>query len=81
MMQAYSLRQPRQKGIHFKAWGSFVGSAAAAEYGSAAVVYESMTLRGYRGEFQYAVREKCRGKDLVWLAVWCSVFAGIRFVL
>lgn len=81
MMQAYSLRAPRQKGIHFKAWGSFVGQLLLRSMDRAAVVYESMTLRGYRGEFQYAVREKCRGKDLVWLAVWCSVFAGIRFVL
>lgn len=78
MMQAYSLRAPRQKGIHFKTWGSFVGQLLLRSMDRAAVVYESMTLRGYQGEFHYAVREKCLGKDYVWLLVWCVVFAGVR---
>lgn len=78
MMQAYSLRAPRQKGIHFKAWGSFVGQLLLRSMDRAAVVYESMTLRGYQGEFRYAVREKCRGKDYAWLLVWCMVFVGVR---
>lgn len=80
MMQAYSLRAPRQKGIHFKAWGSFVGQLLLRSMDRAGVVYESMTLRGYQGEFCYAVKGGCGWKDYVYLAGWCVVFVGIRLV-
>jgi cobalt/nickel transport system permease protein len=80
MMQAYSLRAPRQKGIHFKAWGSFVGQLLLRSMDRAGVVYESMTLRGYQGEFRYAVKGRCGWKDYVYLTGWCVVFVGIRLV-
>ena len=78
MMQAYSLRAPRQKGIHFKAWGSFVGQLLLRSMDRAGAVYESMALRGYQGEFRYAVKGRCGWKDYVYLLGWCVVLAGIR---
>ena len=54
MQQAYSLRAPGQKGIHISAWGSFLGQLLLRSMDRAQVLYESMELRGYHGEFHYA---------------------------
>lgn len=51
MTSAYQLRAPNQKGIHIKVWGSFVGQLLLRSIDRAQIVYESMLLRGYRGEF------------------------------
>ncbi|GAA6410214.1 ABC transporter ATP-binding protein [Blautia hominis] len=48
--QAYSLRAPKQKGVHFKVWGSLSGQLLLRSMDRATMVYESMTLRGYNGE-------------------------------
>lgn len=52
MSQAYMLRAPGQKGIHYSAWGSFAGQLLLRSMDRAERVYESMCLRGYQGEFQ-----------------------------
>lgn len=52
MTQAYLLRAPGQKGIHYSAWGSFIGQLLLRSMDRAQTVYESMCLRGYQGEFQ-----------------------------
>jgi len=80
MMQAYTLRAPYQKGVHIKVWGSLAGQLLLKSMNRAEEVYESMTLRGYRGEFDYAARQPCRGKDYVYLTVWCVVFCGLRMI-
>lgn len=51
MSQAYSLRAPKQKGIHIRVWGSFVGMLLLRTMDRAQEIYESMTLRGFQGEF------------------------------
>lgn len=51
VQQAYSLRAPGQKGIHYRAWGSLVGLLLLRSMDRAELVYESMTLRGFRGSF------------------------------
>lgn len=51
MTQAYMLRAPGQKGIHYSAWGSFIGQLLLRSIDRAQTVYESMCLRGYQGEF------------------------------
>ena len=51
MQQAYSLRAPGQKGIHISAWGSFLGQLLLRSMDRAQVLYESMELRGFCGEF------------------------------
>ncbi len=78
MMQAYSLRAPNQKGVHFKVWGSLAGQLLLRSMDRAAEVYESMTLRGYCGEFCYAAGTPCRWKDYLYLGGWCAVFLFVR---
>lgn len=48
---AYSLRAPKQKGIHYKAWGSLLGQMLLRSIDRADIVYESMTIRGFKGDF------------------------------
>ena len=49
--QAYSLRSPGEKGIRKSAWGPLAGQMLLRSIDRANTVYESMTLRGFRGEF------------------------------
>lgn len=79
--QAYSLRAPNQKGIHFKVWGSLTGQLLLRSMDRANTVYESMELRGYHGEFQY-VGEKIhvRWQDVLYLAIWAGIFVLFRKV-
>ena len=52
MQQAYELRAPGHKGIRMSAWGSFIGQLLLRSIDRAQVVYESMLLRGYDGEYR-----------------------------
>lgn len=54
MLEAYHLRAPRQKGIEFSAWGSFLGQLLLRSIDRAQSLYESMELRGFCGEFHYS---------------------------
>lgn len=54
LTQAYHLRAPRQKGIQFRAWGSFLGQLLLRSMDRAESLYESMLLRGFQNEFHYA---------------------------
>ncbi|MEY8516025.1 cobalt ECF transporter T component CbiQ [Lachnospiraceae bacterium 29-84] len=78
MMQAYSLRAPGQKGVHFKVWGSLAGQLLLKSMDRAKEVYDSMLLRGYQGEFYDAAKEPCHIKDYMYLAVWCVLFFVLR---
>lgn len=80
IMQAYSLRAPHQKGVHFKVWGSLAGQLLLRSMDRANEVYESMVLRGYQGEFYYAAKEPCRGKDYLYLIIWCGIFLCLKLV-
>ena len=78
IMTAYKLRAPSQKGIHYKAWGPLVGQWLIRSMERAQVVYESMTLRGYRGEFSYGKKRQLTAPDFLLLAVWLVAFVVIR---
>ena len=78
MTQAYSLRAPKQKGIHFKVWGSLSGQLLLRSIDRANEVYESMVLRGYHGEFPYAKVEHFRGEDYGYLLIWLIVLLFLR---
>lgn len=80
IMQAYSLRAPGQKGVHFKVWGSLAGQLLLRSMDKANAVYESMILRGYKGEFAYASRTKCRAKDYLYFVVWVAIFAVLKIL-
>jgi len=79
--QAYSLRAPGQKGIHFKVWGSLTGQILLRSMDRAGRVYESMLLRGYNGEFTYTViHVKICYKDIIYLVIWTMVIILFRKV-
>lgn len=59
MLEAYHLRAPDQKGIHYSAWGSFLGQLFLRSFDRADELYSAMILRGYNGNYFYAC---CRGK-------------------
>lgn len=80
VMQAYALRAPNQKGVHIRVWGSLAGQLLLKSMDRAEEVYESMTLRGYHGEFYYATGQCCQGKDYAYLLIWCTVCFALRMI-
>ena len=77
---AYHLRAPSQKGINYKAWGTLVGQWLLRSMDRANVVYESMMLRGFNGDFRVK-RRQAGAKDMIYPLVWLAVFVVIRFVI
>ena len=73
MTQAYALRAPKQKGIHFKVWGPLSGQLLLRSIDRANEVYESMILRGYQGDFQYVKVEFFHMRDCGYLLIWLIV--------
>lgn len=80
MNDAYHLRAPGQKGIHYSAWGSFLGQLLLRSMDRAQELYSSMLLRGYRGEFHYAETKKTDKKDILFLLACISMFLLARNV-
>lgn len=78
--QAYALRAPDQKGIHYRAWGPLLGQLLLRSIDRAQTVYESMTLRGYDGSFYPAERRKADTKSLAFLAGWICLTVVLRYV-
>ena len=76
--QAYSLRAPRQKGVHFKVWGSLVGQLLLRSMDRAQTVYESMLLRGFDGDFKTGAVSRIRLSDLLYALFWIAVFLLFR---
>lgn len=67
--QAYSLRAPGEKGIKKSAWGPLAGQMLLRSMDRAQTVYESMSLRGFGGEFFLSPGER-------FVPVWQSVCYG-----
>ena len=80
MMEAYALRAPKQKGLHYKVWGSLIGQFLLRSIDRASEVYESMCLRGYCGEFEYEKEEKIQCRDCCYFIVWIVVFVLLKTV-
>ncbi len=77
--QAYALRAPKQKGVHFKVWGSLAGQLLLRSIDRANDVYESMTLRGFQGEFSYIGENSRLGwTDVLYFCIWVAVIIFIR---
>lgn len=77
--QAYSLRAPKQKGIHFRVWGSLTGQLLLRSMDRASNVYESMLLRGYSGDYRYMKsRISVRLQDIGFLLFWILIIALFR---
>ena len=64
MTTAYHLRAPRQNGIEYKAWGSFLGQLILRSMDRADAIYNSMKIRGFHGEFYYSNAEKASAKTI-----------------
>ncbi len=77
---AYMLRAPSQKGIHYSAWGTLVGQWLLRSMDRAEVVYESMLLRGFNGEFP-GKKKKITSGDVIYPVIWTIILVVIRFVL
>lgn len=78
--QAYSLRAPNQKGVHYKVWGSLIGQLLLRSIDRAEDIYQSMCLRGYNGEFYYDSGIKGKAKDYLYFIIWFAIFGVIRFL-
>jgi cobalt/nickel transport system permease protein len=74
---AYMLRAPKQKGIHYSAWGSLVGQWLLRSMDRAGAVYESMTLRGLNGDFKVK-RKSLKVADSIYPFIWILLFVFIR---
>lgn len=72
--QAYSLRAPRQKGIHYKVWGSLLGQLLFRSIDRANALYDSMLLRGHKGDYNYVNILRFRIKDAAYVAIWIGYF-------
>ena len=78
MTQGYSLRAPGQKGIHISAWGSFLGQLLLRSMDRAGELYNSMLLRGFKGNFFYADVPPCRLSGLVYTLLCTAFFLCAR---
>ena len=67
LSDAYALRAPEQRGVHFRAWGSFLGQLLLRSMDRASALYQAMQLRGYTGEFSYTASAPFRLRDGLFL--------------
>ena len=80
MSDAYALRAPGQRGVHFRAWGSFLGQLLLRSMDRAEELYAAMLLRGYHEHFHYAEAAPCTARDAAFLIFSAALFALLRFV-
>ena len=80
MSTAYALRAPGQKGVAFRAWGSFLGQLLLRSMDRAEELYESMTLRGFEGEYPFAECGPFRARDLIWVLLWSAALLSLRLL-
>ncbi len=80
MNTAYRLRAPGQRGIHFSAWGSFLGQLILRSMDRADELYSSMQLRGFHGAFHYADTKKAEQRDWLYALILVCLFVLFRFV-
>ena len=76
--QAYSLRAPGQKGVAFRAWGPLLGQMLLRSMDRAGELYESMCIRGFRGEFYVQGDQGKRSTSLLYLLIWTAVLIVLR---
>lgn len=77
--EAYSLRGSRQKGVHMHVWGSLIGNLLIRSIDKANILYDSMVIRGYKGEFSYKNNRKTTIIDYLYLFVSLTVFFVFRY--
>lgn len=80
MTTAYKLRAPGQKGIHYSAWGSFLGQLLLRSMDRAEDLYSSMLLRGFYGTFRYADMRPAKLKDYMYTVSVIGILLLCRLV-
>lgn len=80
MNTAYLLRAPGQKGIHYTAWGSFIGQLLLRSMDRAGELYESMQLRGFKGDMRYSGCSPFTWRDLLMTLAAVLIILIFRFV-
>ncbi len=78
MTTAYHLRAPRQKGIEYKAWGSFLGQLILRSMDRAEAIYSSMQIRGFHGEFYYSRAAKTSLKTVAVALLVATLMVAAR---
>lgn len=78
MQRAYFLRAPGHKGIHRHVWGSFAGHLVLKTFERAQRVYQSMSLRGFNGEYNTGTIPNIAIRDVVYMAGWSLFFILAR---
>lgn len=80
MTDAYRLRAPGHRGVHYSAWGSFLGQLLLRSMDRAEELYDSMLLRGFSDRFHYAGAQPLTMADAAYLACCAVGFLLLRFV-
>ena len=75
---AYSMRAPGQRGVNIQLWGSMVGQLLLRSIDKAGVVYDSMQLRGFQGEFRMRSPRSAKTSDVLYPLIWILLFIVIR---
>ena len=75
---AYRLRAPGQKGIEYRSWGALVGQWLLRSMDKAQIVYESMLLRGFRGDF-IPKKKNVKKIDVIYPLGWLVALLFVRF--
>ena len=76
--QAYQLRAPRQKGVHYKVWGPLLGQMLLRSMDRANDLYDSMQLRGFDGDFHTGRKKKLKPADFLWPMIWMLIILALR---
>lgn len=77
MSIAYQLRAPKEKGIAYQAWGSFLGNLLLRSMDKAKEIYLAMKLRGYKGD--YYIENNYKKSPLFFIS-WIMIFIILRFL-
>lgn len=80
IIQAYSFRALKQKGIHRKAWGSLVGQLMLRTVSRSERIYQAMCLRGFNGEYNTGSKKFLSMRDMAYIAVWTAYFILARLI-
>lgn len=80
LIRAYSLRAPGQAGVNIRVWGSMVGQLLIRTYNRAQTIYQSMTLKGYSGNYTISVEKRFRSVDAVYMVLWLLFIITARVV-
>lgn len=78
MLRAYSLKSPGQKGVRLKDAGFFAGQLLLRTYDRATRVYESMRLRGFKGEYHSYGTSVATGTDYLYVIGWVVFIVAAR---